>query len=257
MSKIIETLKLKINPRDLKSKDKSIVITSIMSQWLPLSPAVLLSVIEIVPSPEEAQSKKFSNLMDSSPEFIHSSVRNCSTSPNAPIVVYVSKMYCVGSSSLPGKKHIQLTADQMRERKALLLAHQDRSDEATNAIEKLQVEPNEPEEKNILVGFARIYSGSLKIGQQIYVLGPKYDSSHPELHCKTVTIERLFIMMGRDLEDIDSISAGNVFAIGGLDDVILKSATLSSTLECPSFGTSGKEFVPILRVALEATNPCK
>jgi ribosome assembly protein 1 len=257
MHKIIETLKLKVNPRDLKSKDKSIVITSIMSQWLPLSPAVLLSVIQIIPSPLEAQPQKFAKLTNSASAFIQKSVSSCSTDLNAPVVVYVSKMYNADSNSLPGKKQIKLTPEQMKERKALLLAHQNDHDKVSESINGIKLEETGPAEQNILVGFARIYSGVLKVGQEVYVLGPKYDPKTPELHCTKVQIERLFIMMGRDLEDIQSIGAGNVFAIGGLENSILKSGTLSSTQDCPSFGSITNENVPILRVALEAANPCK
>lgn len=255
MNKIIEALKLKVSPRDLKSKDKSIVITSVMSQWLPISPAVLLSVVEIIPSPLEAQSRKFVKLMDSAPAYIHEAAAKCSSDSNAPVVVYVSKMYSVDSSSLPGKKQIKLTPEQMKERKEFLLAHQKKSEEMSDPLQKLKLE-DEPDEKSILVGFARIYSGTLKVDQDVYVLGPKYDPLIPELYCTKVSIERLFIMMGRDLEEIQSIGAGNVFAIGGLENAILKSGTLSSTKECPSLGRLAKESIPILRVALEAYNPC-
>lgn len=39
--------------------------------------------------------------------------------------------------------------------------------------------------------------------------------------------------------------------IGGLDDHILKTATISSTLSCPSFTDLNLISVPILRVAIE------
>ena len=39
---------------------------------------------------------------------------------------------------------------------------------------------------------------------------------------------RLFLMMGREIEPIDSVPAGNVFGIAGLEKHILASATVST-----------------------------
>lgn len=45
-------------------------------------------------------------------------------------------------------------------------------------------------------------------------------------------IEGLYLMMGRGLERLAKVPAGNVAAFGGLGTAILKSATLSSTPCC-------------------------
>jgi ribosome assembly protein 1 len=42
-------------------------------------------------------------------------------------------------------------------------------------------------------------------------------------------VESLYLMMGRALEWLPAVPAGNVVAIGGLQDTVLKSATLSTT----------------------------
>ena len=42
-------------------------------------------------------------------------------------------------------------------------------------------------------------------------------------------VKGLYMMMGRGLERLEQVQAGNVLAIGGLEAAILKSATLSST----------------------------
>lgn len=44
------------------------------------------------------------------------------------------------------------------------------------------------------------------------------------------------MLMGRSLEPIDEVPAGNVFGIGGdIGNLVLKTATISSSLLCPSF----------------------
>lgn len=57
--------------------------------------------------------------------------------------------------------------------------------------------------------------------------------------------------MGRELEELDEVPAGNILGIGGLDEHVLKTATLSSTFFCPSFSEMQMFAVPIVRVAVE------
>ena len=63
------------------------------------------------------------------------------------------------------------------------------------------------------LAFARIYSGTLKKGSKLFAIGPKYDPRNPEGtfgHITEVTIDGLFVLMGRNLEEIDEIS-GNKY----------------------------------------------
>ena len=53
------------------------------------------------------------------------------------------------------------------------------------------------------VAFARVFSGVLKVGQTLHVLGPQFNPAHPTLHHTTFTIPALYLMMGRSLESID------------------------------------------------------
>ncbi len=45
--------------------------------------------------------------------------------------------------------------------------------------------------------------------------------------------------------------------IGGLEDHVIKSATLSTTLACPAFTELQLDAAPILRVALEPKHACE
>ena len=55
---------------------------------------------------------------------------------------------------------------------------------------------------------------------------------------------------------LTQVPAGNIVGIGGLADYVLKWATLSTTLAAPSFGQLYHDVAPIVRVALEPSNPC-
>lgn len=60
--------------------------------------------------------------------------------------------------------------------------------------------------------------------------------------------------MGRELEEISEAPAGNIVGIGGLHDIVLKTATLSNNIYCPSFCELTLMATPILRVAVEPKN---
>jgi ribosome assembly protein 1 len=62
-------------------------------------------------------------------------------------------------------------------------------------------------------------------------------------------------MMGQGLKPVASAKAGNVVAIRGLGQHILKSATLSSTKNCWPFSSMAFQVAPTLRVAIEPSDP--
>ncbi|KNC54962.1 uncharacterized protein AMSG_10207 [Thecamonas trahens ATCC 50062] len=107
----------------------------------------------------------------------------------------------------------------------------------------------------IFVAFTRVFAGTLSVGDTVYVLGPKYDPRRPDEHVASITITTLFLMMGRSLEYAQSVPAGNVCGIGGLEDVVFNTATLSTSLAVPSFTAMQQQVAPIVRVAVEPRNP--
>ncbi|KAJ3417616.1 Cytoplasmic GTPase/eEF2-like protein (ribosomal biogenesis) [Chytridiales sp. JEL 0842] len=277
LEKIITALNLKVLPRELKSKDVKSVIYTIMSQWLPLSSAVLLSVIEVLPSPSLSQLVRVPKLLNLSEDNsiisvdeertkdLAQSISRCD--PKSSLTVaYISKVFSVPSDMLPQNKRVPLTAEEMRERRRLAILKQKEqpqdggmteiliAGEATDTVAEGSKEPETNAES--LIGFARIYSGTIKVGQTLNILGPKYDPNKPnaDRHVTSIQVQKLYLLMGRELEELEEVPAGNVFGIGGLEGKVLKTATLSSTLDCPSFGLV-KQEAPILRVALEPENP--
>ncbi|KAJ3105210.1 Cytoplasmic GTPase/eEF2-like protein (ribosomal biogenesis) [Phlyctochytrium planicorne] len=273
LEKIIKTLNLKILPRDLKSKDARGLLGQVMSQWLPLSSTVLVAVVEQLPSPVSAQAIRIPNMLNESKslkakstgldEAIMQDLVTCN-SKSETTIAYISKVFSVSSDMLPKGTKGVLSTEQMRERRKILLlrqAEKARGEAVDESLvqslgEALAAEETveETETGEIFIGFARVYSGTIRVGQKIHVLGPKYNPLHQEQHCSEIVIKRLFLLMGRDLEDLDEVPAGNVFGISGIEADVLKTATLSTTLKCPSFGKVTGD-APILRVALEPENP--
>jgi ribosome assembly protein 1 len=284
VEKIVNALKIKVLPRDLRSRDPSILLSAIFSQWLPLSTCVLLAIIGQLPPPRQAQRVRLPRMLypnvhrkDSDPleptNQIEKALYECDTSIDAPVVAYVSKMFAVPVDMLPENRRKQLTAEELRERgkqqrelraaQALL----DKSgegipldpeqlaamNEEAEALEKQEMEELKGES---LIGFSRIYSGRIRVGQKLYVMGPKYDPKYPDKHLSEITVKSLYLIMGRDLESLDEVCAGNVFGIGGLEGHILKNGTLASTLEnVKNMAGVNMEASPIVRVALEPEDP--
>jgi len=280
IDKIVKSLNLKILPRDLKSKDIRAVQSTICSTWLPLAQTVLYSIIEQLPSPLEAQKirlpkllypQNINNIPDTdlteNQKKLEKALYECDASDNAPVVVIISKMVDIKAEELPTNRRVQLTAEEMRENRRKLLEQRKLELEGNsdapiilteiqkNAEKNIKSNNEENKKDSVLIGFARIFSGTIREGQKIYVMGPKYDPMDPSKFCTEVTVKNLYLIMGKELEALSSVPAGNVFGIGGLDEVILKSATASSLTECPSLINVDMKAPPIVRVAVEPYDP--
>lgn len=288
IEKITKSLSLSIPLHVLRSRDPRALLTAVFSAWLPLSAAVLVSVTEYLPSPSLAQANRLPTLLDASPAAAHieKSIRTAMvdfhTGPDAPIVAYVSKMVAVRASELPQNKRKGgglMTAEEAREiarTKRAEFARARKAAEAENqngvngiadaldsaSLDKEQEPEPEPQEETEdpehLIGFARLYSGTLAVGDEVYVLPPKYSPSNPHAAPEPpkVVVTGLYLMMGRGLESLTSVPAGVVFGIAGLEGHILKSGTLCSQLEgAVNLAGVNMGSQPIVRVALEPVSP--
>lgn len=283
LDKITKSLNLTIPPHALRSRDPRVLLTTVFGSWLPLSTALLVSVVESLPSPPTAQAERLPELMEAVPgaDHVDAAIKNAmitfKQSKDAPVVAYVSKMISVPESELPeNKRRGQLSAEEARELARKKRAEAARAQICKDANDQLasladaldsttldEVVP-EVEEKQVdpehLIGFARIYSGTLSVGDEIFVLPPKFSpaKAYAIPVPKKVTVTALYMLMGRNLESLDSVPAGVVFGIRGLEGSgILKSGTLCSQLDgaVNLAGIANSLGRPIVRVALEPVNP--
>lgn len=248
LEKVIKSFNLNVPPRELLNKDPKAVLQSVMSRWLPLSDAILSMVVNCMPDPIAAQSFRISRLIpkrevlldgvDSSAlaeaDLVRMSIEVCDSSPEAPCVAFVSKMFAVSSKLLP-----------QRGLNGEILSNF--SDENGNS-----------ESDECFLAFARIFSGVLCSGQRVFVLSALYDPLKGESmqkHIQVAELHSLYLMMGQGLKPVASAKAGNVVAIRGLGQHILKSATLSSTKNCWPFSSMAFQVSPTLRVAIEPSDP--
>ncbi|KAK3357021.1 P-loop containing nucleoside triphosphate hydrolase protein [Lasiosphaeria hispida] len=283
LEKISRSLNLTIPPHVLRSKDPRLLLTTVFSSWLPLSVALLVSVVESLPSPRVAQAERLPELLRDVPgadrvdQKIKDAMISFKKAPSDPMVAFVSKMVSVPESELPENKRrgplspeeAQILARKKRAEaaRAQKEAGLNEMDELTNGLsvativeEDLPEEEEAPAEPEHLIGFARIYSGTLSVGDEIYVLPPKFKPADPFAAPvpKKTTVAALYMLMGRNLEALNSVPAGVVFGIRGLEGSgLLKAGTLCSQLEggINLAGIANLGGRPIVRVALEPVNP--
>lgn len=289
VEKITKSLSLNLPAYILRSKDPRAVLTALFSAWIPLSTAILVSVIEQLPSPRSAQAARMRAIVDASPGSKHvdshllSAVEGLKVDRGEPVVAFVSKMVSVPLNELPENKTragLTLTPEEARElgrkkraeiARAQAVASGQRPDvaELREALSEaaigegekdvgLPAENQAEESGERLIGFARLFSGTLEVGDEVYVLNPKFTPVEPNKppEPQKVTITALYLLMGRGLEPLTSVPAGVVFGIAGLEGHVMKSATLCSQLE-GSVNLAGLSMgsQPIVRVALEPENP--
>lgn len=243
VEKISKSVNAKIGIRDVKARDGTNVMKSILGTWLPLADTVFSAIIDQIPDPLTSNQIKLSDHFENSEELFPSETVKLIESIKSNIndettVAYMAKMFSI-------------TCDA---RMAQTLGVTLLEDEGTSCNE-------------VLLGMGRVFHGTLKVGQELFVLKPRYDpgkhfkedddESDHYFKCK---IKKLFLLMGREVEPIEQIYEGGVFAVSIDDDNNnrfdgIKSATLSNSLWCPSFDLrpNQTEVAPIVRVALQPT----
>lgn len=144
--------------------------------------------------------------------------------PDAPLVIYVSKMISVPANLLPRR------ADG-------------------------RPPPRTNDAGEVFLAFGRVFSGVAREGARVHVLTSAYDPADPTRHRQSAALSGLYLMMGRALEALPAVPAGNVLAMAGLESAVLKSATLTSTPCARPLAPMVFQAAPIVRVALEPSHP--
>ncbi|KAH7100377.1 P-loop containing nucleoside triphosphate hydrolase protein, partial [Auriculariales sp. MPI-PUGE-AT-0066] len=281
IEKIVSALNLKIPPRDLSSKDSRHVLSQIFGQWLSLSTCTVQAVIDIVPPPTVAQRTRVPKMLHpdlheatKEPQSqLEEDLYSCNSKPGASIVGYVSKMFAVSRKELPESKRKPLTAEEMRARAKLVREQREAGATAaqetpTPAAEATDAPAGDaaPSSDEVLLGFTRLYSGTIHVGSTLICVLPKYKPdlgrAHPHnaRHLAETTVTALYVMMGRELLPVETVSAGNVFAIAGLEGKVWRSATLcgaegANDQSLVNLGSVNRQAPPIVRVSLEPVIP--
>ncbi len=108
-------------------------------------------------------------------------------------------------------------------------------------------------DKGRFYAFGRVFSGKIATGQKVRILGPNYvPGKKTDLWVKN--IQRTIIMMGRYVEQVQDIPAGNTCGLVGVDQYLLKSGTITTDENACAFKTMKFSVSPVVRVAVEPKN---
>lgn len=267
---ILDKLNIKTITRDMKHNDIKIQIKAILEAWNPLAETILQQCHKIIPPPCAIPLEKIKYLLNQhffcEEPYLNECIENliphfekCSSNDEAPVVLYVSKMFCVHKSNLSQNKP-----------KAFVLKSPEELQELRNKEEqKLDSDDSEEvkeEERDIVtVALARVFTGNLKIGDEVYVLHPGYTPDKNKIeeninefiennkNITKATVKELYMLFGRELLLVDNIPAGNICAIAGLESAVLRTATVSNTVKCVPF-VEQQPQEPIVRNVIEPVN---
>lgn len=107
--------------------------------------------------------------------------------------------------------------------------------------------------------FGRVFSGTVK-SSKIKVLMNEHDPSNHETHKhKTYlndSIQRVVLMMATRIERLESVPAGNIMALDGVDKTMIKSGTIvdDNSINCYPLKNMAFSVSPIVRYALTPKN---
>jgi len=187
-----------------KEDDGKKLLKTVMRKWLPAGEALLQMITIHLPSPLTAQKYRCEMLYEG-PMDDEAAVGIKACDPNAPVMMYVSKM-------VP-------TSDKGR-----------------------------------FYAFGRVFSGKVASGMKSRIMGPNFiPGKKDDLYEKT--IQRTILMMGRYVEAIEDVPAGNICGLVGVDQFLVKTGTISTFKDAHNMRVMKFSVSPVVRVAVEAKNP--
>merc|ERR1719186_2581438 len=109
-------------------------------------------------------------------------------------------------------------------------------------------------DKGRFYAFGRVFSGKIATGMKARIMGPNFTPGKKEdLYEKT--IQRTILMMGRYVEAIEDVPAGNICGLVGVDQFLVKTGTISTFKDAHNMRVMKFSVSPVVRVAVEAKNP--
>ncbi|OQD72843.1 hypothetical protein PENDEC_c018G04598 [Penicillium decumbens] len=108
-------------------------------------------------------------------------------------------------------------------------------------------------DKGRFYAFGRVYAGTVKSGVKVRIQGPNYTPGKKEdLYIKA--IQRTILMMGRFVEPIEDVPAGNIVGLVGVDQFLLKSGTLTTDETAHNMKVMKFSVSPVVQRSVEVKN---
>ncbi|BDD60856.1 Elongation factor 2 [Monascus purpureus] len=108
-------------------------------------------------------------------------------------------------------------------------------------------------DKGRFYAFGRVFSGIVRSGLKVRIQGPNYVPGKKEdLFIKA--IQRTILMMGRFVEPIDDVPAGNIVGLVGVDQFLLKSGTITTDETAHNLKVMKFSVSPVVQRSVEVKN---
>ena len=108
-------------------------------------------------------------------------------------------------------------------------------------------------DKGRFYAFGRVFAGTVRSGLKVRIQGPNYTPGKKEdLFIKS--IQRTILMMGRFVEPIEDVPAGNILGLVGVDQFLLKSGTLTTSETAHNLKVMKFSVSPVVRRSVEVKN---
>ncbi|KII73996.1 Elongation factor 2 [Thelohanellus kitauei] len=105
-------------------------------------------------------------------------------------------------------------------------------------------------DKGRFFAFGRVFSGKVGTGQKVRIMGPNYVfGQKTDLFEKP--LQRVMIMIGCKPHSVPDVPCGNVCALAGVDQYLLKSGTISTIPSAHNMRVMRFSVSPVVRVAVE------
>merc|ERR1711992_343912 len=105
-------------------------------------------------------------------------------------------------------------------------------------------------DKGRFYAFGRVFAGKIATGQKVRIMGPNYvPGEKQDLYNKQ--IQRTILMMGRYIEAIDDVPAGNLVGLVGVDQYLVKTGCISTFEHAHNMKQMKFSVSPVVRVAVQ------
>lgn len=196
------------------------ILSCLLRRYRPLSDAVLDAVCDHCPAPNVASSRVRTRALaltlpsgEATEEFLHIQLGVQNGEPSGPTVAYIGKFLSTDRSHV--RDHDIGEAD------------------------------------TLILGLARVLSGTLKVGDLYYCMGHKhlYGTMAPQRSI------RLYLLMGSSFVPVKEVPAGHLCAVYGLEELHLKTVTLCKSPHGMPLQGFDRGVRPLVKVSIEAVSP--
>jgi len=240
----IEEMQQILNKSNASSEET--IVRALLRRHRPLSDAVLDAVCDVCPSPASAAAvfrkealtlvpRQKNSLLDDDMvvakefESIQRAVRQCAhgPDPSVPTVAHCCKF---------------ISTDRAHINDPELLSFLDSAGDSSET------------NSTIMLGVARVLCGTLCSKDiEYYCFGPKYQDSTMIENVPRRQV-RLYLLMGSSYIRVNKVPAGHICAVHGLEELQLKTVTLSSSMYGMPLNYFNQGLRPLVKVNVEAVS---